>query len=224
MAFEIPLAEQKIKPHQVTALHLMIGFALLAAGAFILFVFSSMMLMPFRWDEIAKDSTVNMHSILWPEYIMMAAGLTILFISLLKNKWLLKPGNNKIIRVVELALCAVIAGYSLYTNAMVLAGMFGILSLAIIYSFYAENTGGQQIAVVIDENGINLPMNVRRRRINWAETEKVLLRHGTLTINCLDNRLYQWITTQNNIDTTAFEAFCIAHIEAAQKDRKKYDW
>ena len=142
MAFEIPLAEQKIKPHQVTALHLMIGFALLAAGAFILFVFSSMMLMPFRWDEIAKDSTVNMHSILWPEYIMMAAGLTILFISLLKNKWLLKPGNNKIIRVVELALCAVIAGYSLYTNAMVLAGMFGILSLAIIYSFYAENTGG----------------------------------------------------------------------------------
>jgi hypothetical protein len=143
---------------------------------------------------------------------------------LLKNKWLLRPGNNKTIRIIELVFCAAIAGYSLYTNAMVLAGMFGILSLAILYSFYAENTGGQQTAVVIDENGINLPMNVRRRHINWAETEKVLLRHGTLTINCLDNRLYQWITTQNNIDTTAFEAFCIAHIEAAQKDRKKYDW
>lgn len=202
----------------------MIGFALLAAGAFIIFVFSEMALMPFTWAQLPKEGAVNMHSILWPEYIMMGTGLMILFIALLKNKWLLTPGNNKIIRVIELLLCAAIAGYSLYTNAMVLAGMFGILSLAIIYSFYAENTGGQQTAVVIDENGINLPMNVRRRHINWAETEKVLLRHGTLTINCLDNRLYQWITTQNNIDTTAFEAFCIAHIEAAQKDRKKYDW
>ncbi|MBW7913638.1 MAG: hypothetical protein H3C54_08085 [Taibaiella sp.] len=224
MTFEIPLAEQKIKPHQVTALHLMIGFALLAAGAFIIFVFSEMALIPFTWAQLPKESAGNMHSILWPEYIMMGAGLMILFISLLKNNWLLKPGNNKIIRAVELALCAVIAGYSLYTNAMVLAGMFGILSIAIIYSFYAENTRGQQPAVVINENGINLPMNVRRRHINWAETEKVLLRHGTLTINCLDNRLYQWITTQNNVDTTTFEAFCIAHIEAAQKDRKKYDW
>lgn len=202
----------------------MAGFALVAAGAFIIFVFTGMMLMPFRWDEIAKDSSLNMHMVLLPEYLMIAAGLMILFLSLFKNKWLLRPGNNKAIRIIELVFCAAIAGYSLYTNAIVLAGMFGILSLAIIYSFYAENTGGQQTAVVIDENGINLPMNVRRRHINWAETEKVLLRHGTLTINCLDNRLYQWITTQNNIDTTVFEAFCIAHIEAAQKDRKKYDW
>lgn len=224
MKFEIPLAEQKIKPHQVTALHLMIGFALVASGAFILFVFSSMMLMPFSWNEIAKDSTVSMHSILWPEYIMMCIGLTILFIALFKNKWLMKPGNNKTIRIIELVLCLAIAGYSLYTDARVLAGIFGILSAALIYSFYAENAGRQQPTVSIDENGINLPMNVRRRHINWAETEKVLLRHGTLTISCLDNRLYQWITTQNNIDISNFEAFCNAQIEAAQKDRKKYDW
>lgn len=224
MTFEIPLAEQKIKPHQVTALHLMVGFALVASGAFIIFVFSSMMLLPFRWDEIAKDSPVSMHTILFPEYLMIGAGLTILFLSLFKNRWLLQPGNNKAVRVVELIFSAGIMGYSLYTGAMVLAGIFGLLSVAIVYSFFAENAGGRQPIVAVDENGIGLPMNVRRRHINWAEVEKVLLRHGTLTISCLDNRLYQWITTQNDIDITAFEAFCNAHIEAAQKDRKKYDW
>lgn len=224
MTFEIPLAEQKIKPHQVTALHLMVGFALVASGAFIIFVFSSMMLLPFRWNEIAKDSPVNMHMILLPEYLMIGAGLIILFLSLFKNRWLLQPGNNKTVRIVELIFCAAIAGYSLYTGAMVLACIFGLLSVAVVYSFFAENAGGKQPTVVIDENGIRLPMNVRRRHINWAEVEKVLLRHGTLTINCLDNKLYQWITVKNDTDITAFEAFCNAHIEAAAKDRKKYDW
>ncbi len=224
MTFEIPLAEQKIKPHQVTALHLMAGFALVAAGAFIIFVFTGMMLMPFRWDEIAKDSSLNMHKVLLPEYLMIAAGLIILFLSFFKNKWLLRPRNNKTIRIFELVFCAAIAGYSLYTNAMVLAGMFGILSVAIVYSFFAENAGARPVTVVIDEKGIRLPMSVRRRHINWAETEKVLLRHGTLTISCLDSKLYQWITTPNDTDSTILEAFCHAHIEAAQKDRKNYDW
>lgn len=202
----------------------MIGFALIATGAFIIFVFSSMMLTPFSWQPLPKDEEVNIHTTLLFEYIMLVVGIAILFISLFRNKWLMKPRNNKVVRQLELWICITLAVYSGLMAAWVIAGMFGILSLAIIYSFYAENTRGPQPVVVIDENGINLPMNVRRRHINWAETEKVLLRHGTLTINCLDNRLYQWITTQNNIDTTAFEAFCTAHIEAAQKDRKKYDW
>lgn len=224
MTFEIPLAEQKIKPHQVTALHLMIGFALVASGAFIIFVFSSMMLLPFRWDEIAEDSTVSMHTVLFPQYLMIGTGFIILYLSLFRNKWLMQPGNNKAVRIVELIFCAAIAGYSLYTSANVLAGIFGVLSIAVVYSFFAENAGGKQPTVAIDESGIRLPMNVRRRHINWAEVEKVLLRHGTLTINCLDNKLYQWITVKNDTDITAFEAFCNAHIEASAKDRKKYDW
>lgn len=223
MTFEIPLAEQKIKPHQITALHLMIGFALIASGAFIIFVFSSMMLTPFKWEPLPKDAEVNIHATLLFEYIMLGTGTAILFISLFRNKWLMKPRNNRIIRMLELWICMTLAIFSGLMAASVIAVIFGILTFAIIYSFYAENTGGQQPAVVIDENGISLRMNVRRH-INWAETEKVLLRHGTLTISCLDNRLYQWITTQNNIDITNFEAFCNAQIEAAQKDRKKYDW
>ncbi len=223
MTFEIPLAEQKIKPHQVTALHLMAGFALVATGAFILFVFSSMMLTPFSWKPLPEDVEVNMHTTLLFEYIMLVVGIAILFISLFRNKWLMKPRNNKAIRKLELWICITLAVYSGLMAAWVITGIFSILSVAIIYSFFAENTGGQP-TVSIDKNGISLPMNVRRRHINWAETEKVLLRHGTLTINCLDNKLYQWITSPNNIDSNDLEAFCNAHIEAAHKDRKKYEW
>lgn len=224
MKFEIPLAEQKIKPHQVTALHLMIGFALVATGAFIIFVFSSMMLTPFKWEPLPKDAEVNIYTTLLFEYIMLGVGMAILFISFFRNKWLMKPRNNRAIRMLELWICMTIAIFSGLMAASVIAVIFGILTFAIIYSFYAENTGSQQPTVSIDESGISLPMNVRRRHINWVETEKVILRHGTLTISCIDNRLYQWITTQNDVDTTAFESFCNAHIEAARKDRKKYDW
>lgn len=224
MTFEIPLAEQKIKPHQVTALHLMAGFALVAAGAFIIFVFLTLMLIPFSWEKMARANAVNIHTILFPEYIMLATGLVILFLAFFRNKWLLKPRNNRIIRIVELVLCVVIAGYSLYNTAMVLAGIFGVLTGAIVYSFFAEQAGGQQARVVIDEGGIRLPAMVRRRHINWAEVEKLLLRHGTLTISCIDNKLYQWITTPNDTDSDTIEAFCDAHIEAAKKDRKKYEW
>lgn len=224
MAFEIPLAEQKIKPHQVTALHLMMGFALVATGAFIISVFFAMMLIPFSWEPVAKGSEINVHSILLPEYIMVVAGLAILFLSFFRNKWLLKPRNNKALRRVELGFCVTLTVYSGLTGAFVITAIFGILAAAIIYSFSAENAGGQQPAVTVDEKGIRLPAIAKRRNINWAETERVLLRHGTLTINCIDNRLYQWITTANNIDGQAFEAYCTAHIEAAKQDRKKYDW
>lgn len=224
MAFEIPLAEQKIKPHQVTALHLMMGFALVATGAFIISVFFAMMLMPFSWEPVAKGSEINVHSILLPEYVMVGAGLAILFLSFFRNKWLLRPRNNKALRRVELGFCVTLTVYSGLTGAFVITAIFGILAAAIIYSFSAENAGGQQPVVTVDDNGIKLPLTAKRRNINWAETEKVLLRHGTLTINCIDNRLYQWITTVNNIDAKAFEDYCNERIEAAKEQRKNYDW
>ena len=46
MAFQIPLAEQKVKPHQVTALHLVVGFALLAFSAIGFLVNNTVMTIP----------------------------------------------------------------------------------------------------------------------------------------------------------------------------------
>lgn len=224
MRFDIPLAEQKIKPHQVTALHLMVGFALVATGAFIISVFFALTFKPFSWDPLPEDAVVNIHLLLLWEYIMIAVGLLILSLSFFKNKWLLKPGNNKALRRLELLLCVTLTVYSALTAAWVITAIFGLLAAAIIYSFTVESAGGKQPTVIVDDSGIKPPVMAKRRYINWAETEKVLLRHGTLTINLVDNRLYQWITTANDIDTKEFELFCSAQIEAARKNRKKYDW
>src|SRR5690606_11775758 len=105
--------------HQVTALHLMVGFALVATGAFIISVFFAMTLTPFSWQPLPEDTEVNIHALLLSEYIMIAAGLLILFLSLFKNKWLLNPGNNKTLRMLELLLCVVLTVYSAMTAAWV---------------------------------------------------------------------------------------------------------
>ncbi|MCB0697647.1 MAG: hypothetical protein KDC07_09800, partial [Chitinophagaceae bacterium] len=81
-----------------------------------------------------------------------------------------------------------------------------------------ENSkSGNTPHVIINDEGIKPPFALKRRFINWGEVEKVLLRHGNLTINCTDNRLYQWTTQQHDTDTEIVEAFCDAQIAAARK-------
>lgn len=223
MIFEIPLAEQRIKPHQVTALHLMTGFALIASGAFITVAFMALMIKPFSWEPITEKGDINIHSFLLPEYLLIIAGIIILFAAMFRNKWLLQPRINKAFRIIELILCAVIAGYSVFTGAYVLTGIFGILSLGIIYAFVAE-AAKRGPTIIIDDTGIKLPFTSRRRNIKWTETQKVLLRHGALTVNCVDSSLYQWMTASNDINADEFETYCTAEIEAARKHRDKDNW
>lgn len=223
MVFEIPLAEQKVKKHQVTALHLIIGFALVATAAFIITIFYALSFMPFTWEPVADATEMNIHTVLLPEYLLIGAGLIILFLAMFRNKWLLKNNNNKLVRAFELLLCVALSIYALTTAAHVIAGIFGVLAATIIFSHFVENTGESQ-KVVIDDKGIKLPISSRRRNINWAEIEQVLLRHGTLTIDCIDNRLYQWMTSEHDIDSESFESYCSTQVTASIGDRKKYNW
>ncbi|MCB0699598.1 MAG: hypothetical protein H6551_11605 [Chitinophagales bacterium] len=223
MNFEIPLSAQKVKPHQVTTLHLIMGFALLAASAFIVIMFMNMSIMPFSWETVENPAEVNMHLILLPEYILMGIGIIILYLAMFRNKWLLRKNNNRTVRIVELILCIAIAANATMNNAMVLTGIFGIIGATIVYSLFTE-TSDKAPMVSVSDSGIDLPMSLRQRHIHWAEVEKLLLRHGTLTINCVDNRMYQWMVAQNDVDATAFETFCNSQIEAAKGDRKKYNW
>lgn len=223
MVFEVPLAEQKVKRHQVTALHLMIGFALVASAAFIIAMFFTFKIEPFTWVAIEDISKVNVHAELLPEYLLIAAGLVILFLAMFRNKWLLQTKNNKAVRGFELALCIGLSIYALITNATVMGGIFGVLAAAVVFSFFVENSGSEKSKVIFDDEGIKLPVSSRRRSLDWAEVDKVLLRYGTLTIDCIDNRLYQWMTSEHDIDSGSFEAFCSNLVTASIADRKKYD-
>lgn len=221
MQFEIPLAEQKVKPHQVTALHLLAAFALLAASAIALLLNNNMIVIPGKEAPVntAFDTTDMVSSIL------MSFSLVVILAALFRNRWLRSDKVNRLFRIAELLGCAVVGIYLTAIMFYILAAMFGILAATIGFSIIWESDKrSRSLSIIINDSIIRLPATSRKRTIHWGETERVMLRHGTITINCLNNRMYQWITAPNDIDNSVFEAYCNAQIEAAKKDRKKYDW
>ena len=224
MAFQVPLTEQKVKPHQVTALHLVAGFALLALAAIGLLVNNTVMTLPGAGTIEQQKVTIEKFDTLDIGLsITMGLSIVILFAALFRNKWLRKPSINKVFRIGELLILAAAAVYLLTLNLTVPAVVFCILAATMIFSLTWETGKDTRLYVQVRDQGISLPVTSRRRSVAWLEVEKVLLRHGTITINCVDNRMYQWVTAANDINVEEFEAYCDALIQAAMKDRKK-DW
>src|ERR1043165_9410668 len=90
MTFELLLAEGKVKPQQITALHLLSAFAILGTGSVFFFFYS-----PLKW---------------WGEGLL-PGGLILLFVSLLRNKWLLQPQVNRVFRILELMVALCLTSY-----------------------------------------------------------------------------------------------------------------
>lgn len=222
MQFDIPLAEQKVKPHQVTALHLLVAFALLAASAIALLINNEMVILPGNGSVTNPQNFDVMDT---AATAIMLFSITTLLAGLFRNRWLRSSTVNKTFRITELICVVTVAIYLLVIEFHILAVLFGILAATIVFSFFWESgKNARSLHVSVDDSNIKLPITSRRRTINWAETEKVMLRHGTLTISCINNRMYQWMTAINDVDREIFEAYCDAQIEAAKKNRKKYDW
>jgi hypothetical protein len=153
---------------------------------------------------------------------LLAAGIFLLGLTLFKNNWLTRTANLPV-RIAELLIGAAIAVYSLTQGWKFPTGMFGVLSVGILFAMYWERRSGAVLYVHADEEGLRLPV-LRRRNLPWTEVEEVVLRFGILTINCTDNHLFQWTLADNNADPEIFEAFCAAQVEQHRSERRNDDW
>jgi hypothetical protein len=90
MVYDLPLEEAKVKPHQVTTLHLVSALAFIVAGAII----------------VVYNYTIPG----WGVALLMA-GLFILLATIIKNNWITGKAVNQVFRVVELLIAAVFCAY-----------------------------------------------------------------------------------------------------------------
>ncbi len=201
MTFELLLAEGKIKPQQITALHLLSAFAIIGTGS--IFYFFSMYM---KW---------------WGAGLLALGGL-LLILTVARNKWLMKPEVNRAFRIVELIVALCIASYMAMNGMWVPVGMFGILSVVILLAFVWERGSGEQY-VYVTEEGIKLPMSSRKRFIEWRNVDSVLYRYGTLTVECDENKLYQWSIKKARFEKEQFENFCKQQAEK-HKGKRVADW
>lgn len=202
MNFELLLKEEKVKPHQVTTLHLIAAFAFIGAGALFALYYPS--------------------SRVW-SVALTIAGLILLVLTIKYNKWMMQPAINRRFRIVELLVLSALALYSFLNNWTPPALTFGVLGAAVVFGIFWEGGKGG-MAIHIDESGVKMPAGKVKRDITWVEIDDVLLKFGTLTINCADNRLYQWSISSANFDMVAFNAFCHKQIEEGKSKRDENDW
>lgn len=202
MTFQLPMEEEKIRPHQVTALHLLVALVFMGSGAILAWLYE-----PARYWGVS----------------LLVLGFLLIITIIFKNKWL-TGGANKVFRIIELVVLLCLAGFTAVQHWKVPATMFGILSVAIMFALYWESTGDKPQYIIVDKDGVKLPLTSRKRFIGWVEIEKVMLRFGTLTIDCHNQRFFQWNLLQTNLDEEAFEAYCAEQVEAYRGKRRTDDW
>jgi len=201
MVYDLPLAEEKVKPHQVTTLHLVCALGFIGTGAII--------------------AVYNYTIPIWGGALLVA-GIVLLGLTLFKNRWVTRTANLPV-RIAELLIALAIALYSMTQHWKFPTGMFGVLSAGILFAMFWERKSGAVLYVHIDESGLQLPV-LRRRTLPWTEVEEVVLRFSILTINCTDNHLFQWTIADTNTDPEIFEAFCNAQVEKHKSERRNDDW
>jgi len=202
MVYDLPLAEEKVKPHQVTTLHLVSALAFIGTGA-IIFVYN--------------------YVITWWGLALLILGLLLLGLTIVKNNWVTSQKVNPMFRIAELTIAIILALYSTMQHWKFPIVIFSMLSAALLFALYWERSSGKVLFIHVDDKGLRLPV-VRRRFIPWPEIEQVVLRYGTITINCVDNHLFQWTVSATDLDPKTFEAYCKTKIEENISKRRNDEW
>jgi hypothetical protein len=203
MVYDLPLVEEKVKAHHITTLHLVCALAFIGTGAIV--------------------AIYNYTLPVWWGLGLLVTGLLILGLTIIKNKWVISKKINLILRIKELLISVLVGVYSFEQHWKFPSLIFGVLSAALLFAFYWERNSGGLLYVHIDDNGLKLPV-VRRRFIPWSEVEQVVLRFGTLTINCIDNHFFQWNILDPDFDNEIFEQFCNVKVEENISKRRNDDW
>lgn len=216
MEYQIELNESRNKPRQSTFLHLLTGFALAGTGAATILLGNS------DWIRTV------FHAAVIPSYIPGALGLSygiiVLVLVFTKSAWLLQQRVTARFRIVHAVVCLIMAAIFLLSHWWLAAGIVGMIALANLFAYSHEKKQVLPVFVSFSEEMIRLPSSSRKKQLQWTEVERVLLRHGNITIDCTNNFLYQWTIRHNDTDAPVFEAFCRDMIESNREKRVAQDW
>jgi hypothetical protein len=215
MTFTIPLADPRVKLQQSTALHLMVAIVLCAVG-----LVSGVL---FWFTEVSPTVRSAYVPLAIFGSVCFAAGLIIGGLAIAARRRLRDGRKGRKLRFVELGLLVVGAILFLLQGWNFPALLFAILATMVLLALLGEGKGNST-TVGFDEQGIHRPFALRSRNIPWHDVRRALLRHGTLTIDLVDNRLFQYSVPAQAVDAEIFEAWAAAQVENGKVNRPKNDW
>ncbi len=215
MNFELPVIGEKVKPYQSLALHVMIAFALIGFGiiSYVFYAFTYI---------VTKSKSPLFDLKLWG-IIMLVFGFVILAVAVFRKRWMIYPKNNRIFRIIELIVCVLFIFLSYGNSLKMPVAIFSILSLGILFAIFWEGGNNKPLLISVSDEGVKLPATARTKFLVWTVIESIILRFGTITIECTGNTFFQWNVNNINFDNEIFEAYCKSKIEENREKRIK-DW
>jgi hypothetical protein len=208
------LAAGKLPQKQTLALHLLVSFVLFTAAIFCLVLY---------WFTHISPGFRNSIPVLGIFGGLCAGGAILIYY--LAIRAVRRQSQAGLVHGLELLLLGGGAVIFYLADWEVPAVLFGILAALVALAFLYELRAPVQPQVAINEQGIVRTAGLQRKGLDWAEVKQVLLRRGVLTIDCLDNRLFQYTVEGSQMNNGAdFEAFCMRYIEEAIPRREKGDW
>lgn len=217
MEYVLYLQEKKVKQQHIITAHLIAVFVLLVTGVF--FELAS-----FVVKKINLSTSFNKSSLMQIGTSTIFMSLVILAVTIFKSKWMMKPKVGMFFRVFEISIIGILSIHffqlNLLTPAILMLFVIGMIAFALFW----ENQSDQSLKVVLSESEILLPMTSRKKKLQWSEVDQVLVRFNTITINCADNRLFQWVLSNQDIDIEGLHQFSKQQIVVNMHLRKQDNW
>ncbi len=204
MVYDIPVKGDRVKPQQITALHLFCALAFIGSGA-IIYVY-------------------NFRITYWGLALLLF-GILLASVTIVRNKAVVKGTLNLYLRIAELIVSLSLVALSASEMWKFPLGIFSVLSAALVFSVIWERNTGHQLYLRVSESGITLPATFRRRSLPWRDVAQLVLRYGVISIDCYDNKLYQMETMGSApVSVAELEQFCETQITIAKASRTDNDW
>lgn len=176
--FEVKIFHKILKNNQVTAMHIMVAIIFIILGT----ITSSI-----------PQSVVNKYDIYIKIYgfILLALGIAISILTIFFNKKIIQSKFNSIIRYVEVFVLLSIIIYTLfYQWYLPFAYAFTSL-LGVVFAILWEKHGKKDHTILVKEDGVHIPRFMRHQTIPWKNIQRLILRHGLITIDTRSNKLVQ---------------------------------
>ena len=98
--------------------------------------------------------------------------------------------------------------------------------IAIAFAFFWEKSSTRDFQIQLKEKGIMLPRFIANKFILWQDIEKVIFKFDLITIDCRDNKIYQFHIRPGQFtgpDLEKAHTFCSYKIEE-NKSLYREDW
>lgn len=216
MNYNIPIQGSFKKRSNSAVSHLLVSFGLIGIGA-ITYIMGNK-----EWAQHMFNPLIIPSNII--ASLSFTYGTITLFLVFYKAKKLNDTYSKSILRTIHILVCLFLAIVFIISKWWFAGGICILLILVNMMVTFINKKMKEASRVYIDDNGIKLPSFSKRKYLMWPEIERVLLRHGNITIDSTDNFLFQWVYIELSFDAQEFEQYCKRKIEEHVSSRQSDDW